>query len=69
MKSTVGARFLAHDKDRAEGRVVDSDIPPVVSPPSRGPLVERLSPESLCAVAGLFGWTLNDMERRYKWAG
>jgi hypothetical protein len=67
MKSTAGARFLARERDIAEGRVVEmAECPPM---PPRGPLVERLSLSSLRAVAGLFGWTLSEMERRYKWAG
>jgi len=67
LKSTAGARFLAREKDLAEGRVVDAEYP--VAPPSRGPLIERLSLDSLRAIAGLFGWSLRDMEIRYKWAG
>lgn len=68
MKSTAGSRLLARERDLAEGRVADSDVPPVIHPPSRGPLAERLSLESLRAIAGLFGWTLSDIEERYKWA-
>ena len=67
MKSTAGARFLARERDIAEGRVVE--MAECLPMPSRGPLVERLSLSSLRAVAGLFGWTLSEMERRYKWAG
>lgn len=67
MKATAGARFLAREKDSAEGRVVDAEYPAVLPP--RGPLVERLSLDSLRAIAGLFGWSLRDMEIRYKWAG
>ena len=67
MKSTVGARFLARERDIAEGRVVElNERPPQ---PPRGPLIERLSLDSLRAVADLFGWSLSEMERRYKWAG
>lgn len=67
MKSTAGARFLARERDIAEGRVVEmAECPPVLP---RGPIIERLSLSSLRAVASLFGWTLNEMERRYKWAG
>ena len=47
--------------------MVDAEYP--VAPPSRGPLIERLSLDSLRAIAGLFGWSLRDMEIRYKWAG
>jgi len=67
MRATAGARFLARERDIAEGRVVEMvECPPM---PPRGRLVERLSLSSLRAVAGLFGWTLSEMERRYKWAG
>lgn len=68
MKSTAGARFLAREKDLSEGRVVEAVDYPTLGPP-RGPIVERLSIASLNEVAKLFGWTLSEMERRYKWAG
>lgn len=70
MKSTAGARFLAHEKFQVEEqRVSDQDYSPVLHPPLRGPLVERLSLASLRAVADLFGWSLKDMTQRYKWVG
>ncbi len=68
MKSTAGARFLARERDIAEGRVVEaSEYPPRVVP--RGRLVERLLIDSLNAIAELFGWTVGEVVRRYEIAG
>lgn len=66
MKSTRGGRYLARERDAAEGRVVESDVPPMIHPPLRGPVIERLSMSSIQALCSFFGWSLSEMQKRYE---